>query len=90
MKEREANRRYRLELFSAMLAYMAMLIGSIYLAKGMDPGTPRTLLLLSPVVPLMLAIWAIARHFGGAQTVYLNADICRSDLLVEIEGVYVP
>ena len=63
MKEREANRQYRLELFAAMIAYMLVLIGSIYLAKGMDPGTARTILLITPVVPLMLAVWAIARHF---------------------------
>ena len=63
MKEREANRQYRLELFSAMVAYMLVLFGSIYLAKGMDAGTARTLLLITPVVPLMLAVWAIARHF---------------------------
>lgn len=64
MKEREANRQYRLELFSAMLAYMVVLIGSIYLSKRMEPGTARTLLLITPVVPLMLAVWAIARHFA--------------------------
>ena len=38
MKEREANRKYRLELFSAMLAYMVVLFGSIFFAKGMDAG----------------------------------------------------
>ena len=63
MKERDANRKYRVELFSAMLAYMVMLFGSIYLAKGMEDGLPRTLILVTPIVPLMLAIWAIARHF---------------------------
>jgi hypothetical protein len=63
MKEREANQKYRLELFSAMLAYLVVLIGSIMLAKPMESGIARTLLLVSPVVPLMLAVWAIARHF---------------------------
>jgi hypothetical protein len=63
MKERDANRQYRLELFSALIAYMLVLIGSIYLAKGMDPGTARTVVLITPVIPLMLAVWAIARHF---------------------------
>ena len=63
MKEREGNRRYRLELFSAMLLYMAVLFGSIYIAKPMETGWARTLLLVTPIVPLMLAIWAIARHF---------------------------
>jgi hypothetical protein len=64
MKEREANQRYRLELFSAMAVYIGVLFASIYLAKNMEHELARTLLLCSPVIPLMLAIWAIARHFG--------------------------
>lgn len=64
MKEREANRQYRLELFSAMLAYILVLVGSIYFGKGMEPGAARTLLLITPVVPMMLGVWAIARHFA--------------------------
>jgi hypothetical protein len=64
MKERETNQKYRLELFSAMAVYIAVLFGSNYLAKNMEHGVARTLLLSSPVIPLMLAIWAIARHFG--------------------------
>jgi hypothetical protein len=64
MKEREGNRKYRLELFASMAAYMLVLFGSISFAKGMDEGLARTLLLLTPIVPLMLAVWAIARHFG--------------------------
>jgi hypothetical protein len=64
MLEREANRKYRLELGAAMLAYMAVLFGSIYLGKPMEPGAARTLLLISPAIPLLLAIWAIVRHFG--------------------------
>ena|SRR6187402_2763068 len=63
MKEREGNRKYRLELFSALAAYIAVLFGSITLAKGMDPGLVRTLVLVTPIVPLLLAVWAISRHF---------------------------
>jgi hypothetical protein len=63
MKEREGNRRYRLELFSAMLLYMVVLFGTIFISKPMETGLARTLLLITPIVPLMLAIWAIARHF---------------------------
>ena len=63
MKEREANQKYRLELFWAMLAYGVVLIGSVFLAKPMESGAARTLLLISPVIPMMLAVWAIARHF---------------------------
>ena len=64
MKEREVNNRYRLELFSALLAYGGVLVGSIWLAKPMEDGLARTLILVSPVIPLLLAVWAIARHFG--------------------------
>ena len=64
MKEREANSRYRIELLSAMVLYVAVLVGSITLARGMDAGALRTALLLTPVVPVLLAVWAIARHFG--------------------------
>ena len=42
MKEREGNRKYRVELFSAMVAYMLVLFGSISFAKGMDDGLART------------------------------------------------
>ena len=63
MKEHEGNRKYRLELFSAMAAYMLVLFGSISVAKGMDENLARTLLLITPIIPLMLAVWAIARHF---------------------------
>jgi len=63
MKEREANQKYRQELFWTMLAYGVVLVGSIMLAKPMEPGMARTLLLISPAIPMMLAVWAIARHF---------------------------
>ena len=64
MKEREVNKRYRLELTSALLAYIGVLVCSIWLAKPMDEGLARTLILVSPVIPLLLAVWAIARHFA--------------------------
>ncbi len=63
MKEREANSKYRVELFASMLLYIAVLFGSISLAKEKEAGTARTVLLLTPMIPLMLAVWAIARHF---------------------------
>jgi hypothetical protein len=40
-----------------------VLFATIYIAKPMETGLARTLLLVTPIVPLMLAIWAIARHF---------------------------
>lgn len=64
MREREALKKYRIELGAAMVAYAATLFASISFGKPMEPGTTRTLLLLTPAIPLMLAIWAIVRQFG--------------------------
>jgi len=63
MLERDANRKYRLEIGASMLLYMGALFASLLLAKPMEPSVLRTLLLIVPVVPVMLAVWAIARHF---------------------------
>jgi len=64
MLEREALKKYRIELGAAMVVYAATLIGSISFGRPMQPGTARTLLLLSPAIPLVLAIWAIVRQFS--------------------------
>ncbi len=63
MKERDANRKYQIELGGSMLLYVAVLFGSISIGKSMVPGLARTLLLVAPLIPIMLAVWAIARHF---------------------------
>jgi len=63
MKEREGNRKYFFELFGAMALYGIVLFASISIGRPMEPGLARTLLLISPMLPLGLAIWAIARHF---------------------------
>lgn len=64
MREHEAKRKYQKELFGAMALYIAVLFGSIYLSKTMEPGVARTALLLTPVIPILLATWAIVRQFG--------------------------
>jgi hypothetical protein len=64
MREREALKRYRLELGVAMVLYAAVLVASIHFGRPMPAGTARTLLLLSPAIPLVFAIWAIVRQFG--------------------------
>lgn len=63
MLEREMRRRYNFELGGAMLLYATVLFVSIHFAKLMAPSAARTAVLLGPVVPLALAIWAIARQF---------------------------
>jgi hypothetical protein len=63
MLEREVRRRYGLELGGAMVLYTAVLFGAVYLAKPMEPGAARTAVLLAPLIPIGLAIWAVARQF---------------------------
>jgi len=63
MLERETNRKYFYELFGALALYVIVLFGSILLSKRMDDGIARTLLLLTPGIPVLLAVWAVARHF---------------------------
>ena len=63
MREREAHIRYHLELGGGLLLYLAVLVGSIYLAKPMQPGPGRTLVVIAPTIPVALVFWAIARGF---------------------------
>jgi|SRR5215831_14288983 len=63
MREKEANRKYFKELFGSLAVYIAVLFGSIYLAKTLAPSPLRTAVVLLPMIPIMLAVWAIARHF---------------------------
>jgi hypothetical protein len=63
MLERDIKRRYFRELGGALAIYVAVLFGSLTLAKGIDSEAVRTLLLLAPLIPVVLAVWAIARQF---------------------------
>lgn len=63
MKAGDGLKLYFRELMGSFTLYGVVLFGSIYLAKTMEPGTARTLVVLTPMIPLGLAIWAVARHF---------------------------
>jgi hypothetical protein len=63
MLERTARRKYQLELTGAAAAYAVVLIGSMVLAKPMADGALRTVLLLTPAIPVCFLIWVIARQF---------------------------
>src|SRR5262245_4858411 len=63
MLERDATRRYRLELGISLAIYIVTLHATIHFARPMEPSTLRTALLLIPVIPTMLGVWAIVRHF---------------------------
>ena len=63
MLERDARRRYLLEFGASMALYILVLFAAMSIAKPMQPGVLRTALLLAPMIPVGLAIWAIARQF---------------------------
>lgn len=62
MRERDAAKMYRRELFGALAVYTAILFLAMYVGRRMDEGLARTLVLVSPMIGFMLAGWAIARH----------------------------
>jgi len=64
MLEREAKRKYFLEMGAVLALYLVTLVVSIRLGEKMEPGTGRTLLLLTPVIPVLLTVWVLVRQFS--------------------------
>ena len=63
MLERDARRKYFVELGVSMAIYVAVLFGALSVGKTMPVGALRTALLVSPIIPICFAIRAIARQF---------------------------
>ena len=63
MYESNLNRSYRKELFASLILYALVLFVSIWIAKDMENGVARTLIALTPALPISAALWAIVRHF---------------------------
>jgi len=63
MLERDVRRKYQQELGGSMALYLIALVGSILLAKPLEPGVLRTAILISPGIPVFLMVWAFARQF---------------------------
>lgn len=63
MYEKQITRTYLREFFGAMLVYVLLLVAANRLGRPMDDGLTRTLALASPMIGVLLVIWAIARHF---------------------------
>ena len=60
-KDRAIAKKYFLELGLALGLYMVTLIGSIYFYKTMEAGTLRTLVVMTPTLPGLGALFAITR-----------------------------
>jgi len=64
MLEREAKRQYLIEMGATVALYLVTLVGSIRYGRALEPSTTRTLLLLTPVIPVLLMVWVLVRQFG--------------------------
>jgi hypothetical protein len=64
MLEREAKRKYLIEMGASVVLYFVAVVGSIRFGRALEPSTGRTLLLLTPVIPILLIVWVLIRQFG--------------------------
>jgi hypothetical protein len=62
MHEQWVKRTYHRELFGTLGLYAVLLVASIVFGRGMEEGILRTVFLMSPIIGVLLAIWAIARQ----------------------------
>ena len=62
MREREGMRKYLREIGGATGLYLVVLFFSLRYAKYLAEGFGRTLLLLAPMIPCALMLWAFMRH----------------------------
>ena len=63
MSQALASRAYAREFFIAMAGYIVILPLSIFVGQGLEP-TPRALVVLVPMLPLVFALRAYLRFLG--------------------------
>ncbi len=63
MRERDAKRKYYWELGLGMAFYVAVLSVSLRAVDRLEPGIVRTLVALTPAIPVFVVVWVIARAF---------------------------
>src|SRR5687768_6534855 len=64
MHEQTVARMYRRVVIGSMIVVALLLVASITLGRPMEDGLGRTLVLASPVMGILLVVWALARHVG--------------------------
>ncbi|MCC7216445.1 MAG: hypothetical protein IT517_06705 [Burkholderiales bacterium] len=62
MSQRERNVRYQKELTGALVLYAIVLVAALTFGQRMAPGVAQTALYVSPMLPFLLAVWAIVRQ----------------------------
>lgn len=63
-KTRPVTWRYGVELGGAFVIYALVLFFTIPARNATDPGLAKSALALAPVLPLLLAFWAILRQYA--------------------------
>lgn len=61
-KDKADAKKYGHELGLSILAYILVLITSIYFAKKIEGSSLQTLIVLTPAIPALAVFWAIVRH----------------------------
>ena len=61
MREQTARSMYLKELGGSLVLYAIVLFTAVGVARGMPEGTLRTAILVSPMLPFLLAVWAVFR-----------------------------
>jgi hypothetical protein len=64
MHEKRVGKTYLRELFASIALYTLLLLAAARWGRPMEEGLAHTLVLLSPMVGFLGALWVIARHFG--------------------------
>ena len=62
MTEKESKRFYFKELTGALLLYAGVLIVALTYGQRIAPGPLQTAIFVSPMLPFLLAVWAIVRQ----------------------------
>ena len=83
---KKAGRRHTVEMLIAALLYMAVLIGSLSIAKGIEPGPMLALLAIAPVLPMVYACYAFYRFYRQMDEMQkrISADAAALTLMAVI------
>lgn len=63
MTQRIVMRSYHIEMTAALVLYIAVLALAVRFGPDISPGPLQTAVYVSPMIPFLLALWAIVRHF---------------------------
>ncbi|MES2125944.1 MAG: hypothetical protein V4463_01610 [Pseudomonadota bacterium] len=64
MREKQARKLYLIEMLGGLGLYALLLVVALRVGPGMADGALRTLVLASPMIGFLAALWAVVRQFG--------------------------